>query len=138
MVVMVVSFVLLQTTIDRVTTNGEDVGRRSRGEDPLGRVTSSSSTLGLQCPTCDRIHCAPRRAGKLRCRGGVARGICDCCPVCAKTEGEGCGGQWNYLGKCDVNLVCEPEVEGNDVINALDDDGWRKGVCRKRKESSYL
>ncbi|XP_064609487.1 insulin-like growth factor-binding protein 2 [Liolophura sinensis] len=69
----------------------------------------ASSASELQCPSCEKIHCSPRRASKLECRGGITTGICNCCPVCAKLEHERCGGDWNYLGKCDRGLVCEPE-----------------------------
>ncbi|GIY74442.1 IGFBP N-terminal domain-containing protein [Caerostris extrusa] len=46
---------------------------------------------------------------RLNCKGGWTLGICGCCKVCAKLEGEECGGQHNYLGKCDKGLVCEPQ-----------------------------
>jgi len=76
---------------------------------------SPRTSLDLQCPPCERIHCAPRRAAHLKCKGGLVRGVCNCCPVCARTEGETCGGQWNYLGRCDEGLACEPH--SNHVIN---------------------
>uniref|UniRef100_A0A8C2ZCD0 IGFBP N-terminal domain-containing protein n=1 Tax=Cyclopterus lumpus TaxID=8103 RepID=A0A8C2ZCD0_CYCLU len=60
----------------------------------------------LHCPPCERIHCSTRRALKLQCKGGVTTGVCGCCPVCARAEGENCGGTWDYLGKCDEGLVC--------------------------------
>ncbi len=62
--------------------------------------------VDMQCPPCEQVHCTPRRANRLKCRGGVTLGICNCCPVCAKVEGEMCGGAWDYLGKCDRGLVC--------------------------------
>lgn len=79
----------------------------------------------LHCPSCERIHCSPRRALKLQCQGGITTGICGCCPACAKLAGESCGGTWDYLGKCDEGLVCvyqeatdgKPEAE-------------RKGTCK--------
>ena len=71
-----------------------------------GRQHGLGTSLELQCPPCDRIHCTPRRAKRLACRGGVTRGICNCCPVCAKVAGEACGGAWDYLGKCDRGLTC--------------------------------
>ncbi|MGH0169588.1 UNVERIFIED_CONTAM: hypothetical protein FKN15_057151 [Acipenser sinensis] len=80
----------------------------------------------LHCPPCERIHCTPRKALKLQCNGGITTGICGCCPVCAKTEGETCGGKWDYLGKCDEGLVCtyeeskDMEVPGQDF----------KGICQ--------
>jgi len=129
------------TSSDGVQSSSDDEHQRA-----LGRFTSS---LDLQCPTCDRIHCTPRRASKLKCKGGISRGICNCCPVCAKTEGESCGGQWHYLGKCDAELVCEAEralhantVDAEDSGNGLMTPvagtaswtHWRpEGKCRKRK-----
>ena len=74
-------------------------------DDETGSVDSNA--LGLQCPPCERVHCSPRRPSRLRCRGGIVRGVCNCCPVCAKQEGDTCGGQWNYLGRCDAGLHCD-------------------------------
>jgi len=79
--------------------------RGSRGSPSDGLM--GGGALGLQCPPCERVHCSPRRPSRLRCRGGVVRGVCNCCPVCAKLEGDPCGGQWNYLGTCDVGLYCD-------------------------------
>lgn len=62
---------------------------------------------GLQCPACDRIHCDPRMPSQLTCQGGVTTGVCGCCPICAKVKGERCGGDFNYLGKCDSGLFCQ-------------------------------
>lgn len=79
----------------------------------------------LQCPPCERIHCSSRRALKLQCKGGVTTGVCGCCPVCAKTEGETCGGTWDYLGKCDEGLVCVFQDSA-----AAKPDAERKGICK--------
>ena len=38
--------------------------------------------------------------------GGLVKGVCHCCYVCAKVEGEICGGPWNFVGKCDKGLTC--------------------------------
>ena len=73
-----------------------------------GKSIDSLTSLELQCPSCSEIHCTPRKAKRLKCQGGVTRGICNCCPVCAKVEGEACGGQYDYLGKCDRGLQCGP------------------------------
>uniref|UniRef100_A0A3B3HIC7 Si:ch73-330k17.3 n=1 Tax=Oryzias latipes TaxID=8090 RepID=A0A3B3HIC7_ORYLA len=81
----------------------------------------------LHCPPCERIHCSTRRALRLQCKGGVTTGVCGCCPVCAKTEGETCGGTWDHLGKCDEGLVCVVEAdEGEDVE--------RKGTCKSLED----
>ena len=37
---------------------------------------------------------------------GTTLGICNCCPKCAKVEGESCGGQHDYLGRCDAGTRC--------------------------------
>ncbi len=87
-------------------------------------IKSVSASLELQCPPCEKIHCTPRKAKRLKCKGGVTRGICNCCPVCAKTEGESCGGEWNYLGKCDRGLNCEPNENQLIKDNA-------EGTCRQ-------
>uniref|UniRef100_A0AAV2L0J7 IGFBP N-terminal domain-containing protein n=1 Tax=Knipowitschia caucasica TaxID=637954 RepID=A0AAV2L0J7_KNICA len=77
----------------------------------------------LHCPPCERVHCSPRTALRLRCKGGVTTGVCGCCPVCAKAEAESCGGAWDYLGKCDQGLVCVFEESGQDKTE-------RTGVCK--------
>ncbi|XP_051976223.1 uncharacterized protein LOC127638649 isoform X1 [Xyrauchen texanus] len=90
-----------------------------------------STQLGLQvlqtlhCPPCEHIHCSPRRALKLQCKGGITTGICGCCPACAKLAGESCGGTWDYLGKCDDRLVCIYQ-EGADGKPEAE----RKGTCK--------
>uniref|UniRef100_A0A8P4KND0 Uncharacterized protein n=1 Tax=Dicentrarchus labrax TaxID=13489 RepID=A0A8P4KND0_DICLA len=78
----------------------------------------------LHCPPCEQIHCSSRRALKLQCKGGVTTGVCGCCPVCARTEGETCGGTWDYLGKCDEGLVCVYQDSATDKA-----DAERKGIC---------
>ena len=57
--------------------------------------------------------------------------MCGCCPVCARQEGQGCGGPWNYLGTCDVHLRCvrleleeEEEEEGEEDDKVDDDDDY--------------
>ena len=32
--------------------------------------------------------------------------MCGCCLICAKVEGEYCGGVWRRLGTCDKGLKC--------------------------------
>ena len=48
--------------------------------------------------------------------------MCDCCDVCAKVEGEECGGPWDSFGKCDERLKCKKKPG----INAV-------GFCKARK-----
>lgn len=97
----------------------------------LGALGSEESTSGaaqqlqaLHCPPCEQIHCSSRRALKLQCKGGVTTGVCGCCPVCARVEGESCGGTWDYLGKCDEGLVCVYQDSAADRA-----DAERAGIC---------
>lgn len=89
---------------------------------------------GMQCPTCDKIHCSPRKASRLKCKGGITTGICNCCPACAKLEGQKCGGDFNYLGKCDKGLYCKPQKKNITVFIRKDPVGTcQRGKCYWRK-----
>ncbi|KAK1887608.1 Venom protein 302 [Dissostichus eleginoides] len=85
----------------------------------------------LHCPPCERIHCSTRRALKLQCKGGITTGVCGCCPVCARAEGDTCGGTWEYLGKCDEGLLCVYQESGAEDKP----DAERRGVCKAVIES---
>lgn len=83
------------------------IGRRSRSPSAVDNI-GGGGTLPMICPSCDKVHCMyGRRPERLRCRGGVTRDVCNCCPKCAVLAGEPCGGVDHYLGRCDVGLVCE-------------------------------
>ena len=92
-----------------------------------GKDASVGASLDLQCPSCEKIHCTPRRSRRLKCKGGITRGICNCCPVCAKTDGESCGGAWQYLGKCDSGLHCKPRANQQQVPKGK----TAEGTCQK-------
>lgn len=87
----------------------------------------------LHCPPCEQIHCSSQRTLKLQCKGGVTTGVCGCCPVCARTEGETCGGIWDYLGKCDEGLVCVYQEVADDKP-----DAERKGTCKAGEIIIYI
>ena len=83
----------------------------------------------LNCPPCERLHCSPKKASKLSCKGEITLGVCNCCPRCAKVAGESCGGKWNYLGRCETGFECVPDgAIGHDV------HGTPTGVCRRISE----
>lgn len=100
----------------------------------------------VSCPKCNKIFCKPKNPRRLKCKGGIARGVCGCCPVCAKLEGEACGGRNTYLGTCDVGLSCEAEpvtprhmlrtiIQSTETSLSATTSGiseW-KGVCKKSK-----
>lgn len=55
--------------------------------------------------------------------GGTTLDVCGCCTVCAKVEGEACGGPWNLKGVCDKGLKCKPKSDlrpGNCVDRKYD------------------
>ena len=51
---------------------------------------------------CSRVRCLT----PVDCKGGTVKDICGCCTVCAKVEGERCGGEWETEGRCDSGLEC--------------------------------
>jgi len=105
-------------------------------------TVAADDALRLQCPPCERVHCSPRRPSRLRCRGGVVRGVCNCCPVCAKLDGDPCGGRWNYLGTCDVGLYCDtspltaPSLTHRSKITA--DTGQSSRTDYKHQDLNWL
>ncbi|XP_071484675.1 uncharacterized protein [Diadema antillarum] len=107
----------LELTEEELLQDLEDLHRIvRRGTEDLTR---------LNCPPCDRLHCSPRKASKLTCKGGVTLGVCNCCPRCAKIEGERCGGKWNYLGRCDQGTECVPDSDQGHANTTP------QGVCRR-------
>jgi len=111
---------------------------RSRTPSTGDRKGSVASALGLQCPPCERVHCSPRRPSRLRCRGGIVRGVCNCCPVCAKLEGEPCGGQWNYLGRCDTGLYCDTGGRRQSAVHDVESKAARTSGNYKDRDSNLL
>lgn len=82
--------------------------KKNKVRDPKTKSESKAPVMdSMICPTCDRLFCTVRKASRLQCPGGKTTDICGCCPVCAKQVGDPCGGEWNYLGKCDVGLYCK-------------------------------
>eukprot|EP00112_Aurelia_sp_Birch-Aquarium-sp1_P008761 Seg1974.3 transcript_id=Seg1974.3/GoldUCD/mRNA.D3Y31 product="Cysteine-rich motor neuron 1 protein" protein_id=Seg1974.3/GoldUCD/D3Y31 len=87
----------------------------------------------LTCLNCEEQKC--RDIGSLRCQGGTTLDVCGCCTVCAKVEGEACGGPWNLKGVCDKGLKCKPKSDlrpGNCV-----DPSIKKGLPRCIQRRKY-
>jgi len=62
---------------------------------PQGFDHDPSLLVPCEAPTCcDSGYITDRPGG------------CNCCPGCAKAEGEGCGGRWNTGGDCAPGLKC--------------------------------
>ncbi|XP_076391425.1 crimpy isoform X2 [Megachile rotundata] len=72
--------------------------------------------------------CAPLECDVLTdedCPGGLTWDPCKCCKVCARVEGEPCGGLFGFSGSCADGLQC---VIKNLLPNAREVD---EGVCTK-------
>lgn len=65
-------------------------------------LVTCSPVISLSCIPCSWVQCST----PVNCKGGLVKSICGCCNVCAKVEGERCGGQWQTLGRCDSGLKC--------------------------------
>ncbi|KAL4660676.1 cysteine-rich motor neuron 1 protein-like [Arapaima gigas] len=118
-VILTSSQVLLLAVVAMVLLDhhvADEQARRPRGQ----------TLHALHCPPCERVHCSPRRALRLQCKGGVTTGVCGCCPVCARTVGESCGGAWDHLGKCDEGLLC---ITQDPLEGAPDTEP--QGICRE-------
>lgn len=62
----------------------------------------------------------------------INTGVCGCCPVCAKQEGEECGGDLAYRGKCDRDLDCVLTTK-TIISSSLTLHNEPVGTCRKSK-----
>lgn len=118
-------------------------GKRKKNRDESRKTESKAQEMdSMICPPCDRLFCTVKKESRLKCNGGgTTTDICGCCPVCAKHEKEPCGGEWNYLGKCDRGLYCRAAT-----ISLLQTDtfypqiktevpmgGMPEGTCVKRE-----
>jgi len=114
---LLISGVLLLAEARRDKTDVQSSGA------PSGGVSGSAE---LSCPPCEMIHCSVRKAKRLqRCKGGLAKGVCGCCLVCAKLEGQRCGGALNFHGTCDQGLYCRTEGEEIEGMCASKNKGPR-------------
>ncbi|CAD6235428.1 GSCOCG00007894001-RA-CDS [Cotesia congregata] len=58
------------------------------------------------------------------CPGGLTWDPCKCCKVCARVEGEPCGGLFGFSGRCAVGLQCV-------IKNLRPPDELDEGICSK-------
>lgn len=136
----VVVFLISSTeTIDHINIFEQSnltIPKCIRKEHARQRRSFYSTKHPLHCPPCEQIHCYKQRKRRLNCKGGYTVGVCGCCRVCAKLENEQCGGDYNYLGRCDKGLVCEPQPPTEVTFMK---DGVKtvyrvhKGICIKGK-----
>ena len=59
--------------------------------------------------------------------GELVPDVCGCCKICAKGEGEECGGIWNLEGICATGFYCKQ----------IHDDDDRPGRCVAKNEYNF-
>ncbi|TKC37300.1 hypothetical protein EI555_001105, partial [Monodon monoceros] len=64
----------------------------------------SSSSSSDACGPCEPAACPP--LPPRGCQLGETRDACGCCPVCARGEGEPCGGSGAGRGHCAPGMEC--------------------------------
>ncbi|EZA58439.1 Venom protein [Ooceraea biroi] len=66
-------------------------------------VLSLAVARALSC-VCSPVECDVLTDED--CPGGLTWDPCRCCKVCARVEGEPCGGLFGFSGSCAVGLQC--------------------------------
>ena len=74
-----------------------------------------------QTPTC----CAS---------GYLFEDVCRCCFVCAKPEGEACGGLWGMAGFCAKGMRCLTKCNGTNEMDCQ----LTEGVCLQAAEAENI
>ena len=77
---------------------------------------------------CDQSSCGQPRA----CPQGYAMEPCGCCTLCAKLEGEECGGFGNRFGSCGIGLYC------NKTSDSLQSTGNCTRLCEYPCNHNFL
>merc|ERR1711875_146317 len=87
-------------------------------------LSQFKSISSLSCPIPCHLRECPNEPAAHHCQSGqLAKDLCGCCDVCAKAEGEECGGPFGSSGTCANYLDCEKRLE---------DDFNEVGVCRAK------
>ena len=87
----------------------------------------ASSTL--RCRPCDQATCQTPTC----CDSGyLTKDVCRCCLVCAKAEGEACGGNWGTAGTCARGMRCLTKCEG------VGCNQWTDGVCLQENDAKDI
>ncbi|XP_053593227.1 cysteine-rich motor neuron 1 protein [Microplitis demolitor] len=84
-------------------------------------VLSLAVARALSC-VCSPLECDVLTEED--CPGGLTWDPCKCCKVCARVEGEPCGGLFGFSGSCAVGLQCV-------IKNLRPPDELDEGICSK-------
>merc|ERR1712215_548683 len=132
--VMSPMFVLLMLQLVKITTSlscmrccdeQEQTGYSDHGDDHHHSIEvlglhgqHKDHVENLDCTVCTRKYPEDCTSGQL------TWDVCGCCQVCAKAEGDVCGGPWGIRGTCADFLFCDLNLEEiHDEFNA-------DGICR--------
>ena len=78
----------------------------------FSRLIMNLSAAYSSCPqSCSHVICIGEKALTNFCKSGVVMDSCNCCHVCAKTEGDLCGGYMDIQGKCREEFHCQLDKE---------------------------
>ncbi|XP_063994822.1 cysteine-rich motor neuron 1 protein isoform X2 [Diachasmimorpha longicaudata] len=100
-------------------------------------VLSLAVARALSC-VCSPLECDVLTEED--CPGGLTWDPCRCCKVCARVEGEPCGGLFGFSGSCAVGLqcviknLCPPEVLDEGTCSKIP-GRWRRHCPHGRKMS---
>ena len=84
------------------------------------------------CPPCDTSTCDDEGVVQQSCPDAtLVSDPCGCCKVCGRMFGETCGGAYEYLGKCEFDLVCTAKPSA--YLNGCN----ISGVCTSKQLLNY-
>lgn len=82
----------------------------------------------LSCAPCGDTPCP-----EVSCPGGTVLDACGCCQVCARGEGDRCGGYFDTLGRCGEGLECKSRPRPGQLIGAA-----IQGICTRECKPALL
>ena len=85
-------------------------------------------TESLTCESCQLTACPV----VTDCKAGMVKDVCNCCAICAQSEGDECGGKFELNGKCGLDLFCQQDYNsGDDLLEQS-----AVGVCKSTLTSN--
>lgn len=85
------------------------------------------------CPLCNIRECDNDTVVQKSCPGAqLVRDPCGCCKRCGRRFGETCGGAYEYIGRCELNLMCT--ASPSEYLNGAN----ISGVCTSEYNNSII
>ncbi|CAB3982045.1 cysteine-rich motor neuron 1 -like isoform X2 [Paramuricea clavata] len=89
------------------------------------------TTLLTRTKSCEPCHSVVCDTDVSKCKDGIAKDTCGCCDVCARGEGESCGGLFHNHGKCGNGLKCIRRRANS--VKVLGENDLVSGVCEREE-----